>query len=65
MLAEGLDEGRGFRSFEGILEDGRVAEQDVKFDEHQFTHGHLPGAVGSEAKKGRASAYSGQSQLSE
>ena len=65
MLAELLDEARGIGTVQRVLDDRRVAQEDVKFDQHEFAEAISPGVVGSEAKKARASAYSWQSRLSE
>ena len=39
VLTQALDEGDGFRSVEWILKDDGVAEEHVKFDQHQFANG--------------------------
>lgn len=53
MLTKGLNNGSRLRRIKRAFEDGRIAEQHVKFDQHQFADGD---GVGRDRQRGEEAA---------
>jgi len=65
VLTEGLNDGDSVCGVERVFQDRGIAQEDISSTKTSSQIATMPGVLGSEAKKARASLYSAQSWLSE